>query len=333
MEDNGNNPNLRIGTPPVKRLRASGPILILAVLFVVGAFLSWYFSWFGRNLSDADVSQYLIDEKHPRRVQHALLQIQQRIERGDPSARQWYPQVIALASHRETEFRLTTAWLMGFDNRSEEFHQSLLKLVKDPEPIVRRNAALALVRFNDPGGRGELVAALSPYEINPPSDGAMASVLKEGSEVVRGTLVARINQPGGTTIEVRSPLPGRLERVLVPVGAPVNPQTTLLTVISDEDSIWEALRGLAFVGRQEDLSSIEKYVNDANQPDRIRRQATLTASAIKKRALQTKNTKTSGAVEVNREVKSRVQLPSHPWAPFRWRPRGSRQEMLRPDPC
>src|SRR5688572_26525655 len=103
MEDNGNNPNIKIEASPVRRVRASGPILILAVLFVVGAFLSWYFSWFGRNLSDADISQYLVDEKHPRHVQHALLQIQLRIERGDPSANQWYPQVIALASHRETE--------------------------------------------------------------------------------------------------------------------------------------------------------------------------------------------------------------------------------------
>ena len=130
-------------------MRASGPILILAVLFVVGAFLSWYFSWFGRDLSDSDIATYLVDQKHPRRVQHALLQVQQRIERGDASATQWYPQVIQLAGSPEREFRLTAAWLMGFDNRSEQFHQKLLELVRDPEPIVRRNAALALVRFND----------------------------------------------------------------------------------------------------------------------------------------------------------------------------------------
>ena len=67
-----------------------------------------------------------------------------------PSAKQWYPQVLQLAGSPETEFRLTAAWLMGFDNRSQEFHQKLLKLMRDPEPIVRRNAALALVRFNDP---------------------------------------------------------------------------------------------------------------------------------------------------------------------------------------
>src|SRR5687768_12617527 len=146
MEADNNAPELRRAAA-AQRVRASGPILILAVLFVAGAFLTWYFTWFGRDLSDADISQYLVDEKHPRRVQHALLQIQQRLERGDPTAKQWYPQIVGLASHQETEFRLTTAWLMGFDSKSEDFRHTLLRLVRDPEPIVRRNAALALVRF------------------------------------------------------------------------------------------------------------------------------------------------------------------------------------------
>ncbi len=284
MKDNGNDPDIKIETPAAQRVRASGPILILAVLFVIGAFLTWYFTWFGRNLSDADISQYLVDEKHPRRVQHALLQIQHRIERGDSSVKQWYPQITTMASHPETEFRLTVAWLMGFDNKSPEFHQALLKLIKDPEPIVRRNAALALVRFNDPAGRHELVSALLPYEIKATADGVVASVLQEGSEVVRGTLVGRISQPGGTIIEVRSPLPGRIERVLAPAGSTVNSRTTLLSIIPDEDSIWEALRGLAFVGQPEDLTVVERYAQSTSQPDRIRKQADLTAKAIKERA-------------------------------------------------
>lgn len=288
MKDNGNNPNIRIETPAAKRVRGSGPILILAVLFVVGAFLTWYFTWFGRNLSDADISQYLVDEKHPRRVQHALLQIQHRMERGDPSAKQWYPQVITLASHPETEFRLTVAWLMGFDNKSEEFHQSLLKLIKDPEPIVRRNAALALVRFNDPAGRHDLLGVLVPYEIKANADGVVASVLQEGSEVVRGTLVGRINQSGGAMVEVRSPLPGRIERIFAQGGSSVSSGATLLTVISDEDSVWEALRGLALIGHPEDVTIIERYAQ-APQPERIRKQAAATANAIKQRALQTEN--------------------------------------------
>jgi hypothetical protein len=284
MEANNNAPELRRAAA-AQRVRASGPILILAVLFVVGAFLTWYFTWFGRNLSDADISQYLVDEKHPRRVQHALLQIQHRIESGDASAKQWYPQVINLSSHAETEFRLTVAWLMGYDNKSDEFHQTLLKLVKDPQPIVRRNAALALVRFNDAAGRQELLAVLQPFEIKSPATGTLESILPAGSDATRGTLVGRINSAGGT-VEVRSPLPGRIEGVASAVGSNVNPDTTLIRVISDEDSIWEVLRGLALVGQPEDLPIIESYANAGTQPNRIRQQAAATAEAIKRRASQ-----------------------------------------------
>ena len=70
---------------PGNRIRASGPILILATLFVAATFLAWYFTWFGRGLSDAEITKYLSDTGNPRHVQHALLQIQQRIERGDLS--------------------------------------------------------------------------------------------------------------------------------------------------------------------------------------------------------------------------------------------------------
>lgn len=280
---NGNNPAVSVATPEVKRLRASGPILILAMLFVVGAFLTWYFTWLGRDLSDADIASYLVDTKHPRHVQHALLQVQQRVAAGDQNARQWYPQVLRLAGDPETEFRLTAAWLMGFDNQSEEFHQALLRLVQDPEPIVRRNAALALVRFNESSGSAELRATLRPYELIAPAEGVVASTLKEGSQVARGTLLVRIAQPDKKTLEVRSPLPGKLERILTPGGTKVVPGVPLLTINSDEDSVWEALRGLALIGAPEDLPLVERYAQDSAQSDRINQQAALTARAIQSR--------------------------------------------------
>src|SRR5687768_13150771 len=113
----GNHPVIRAVE---ERRRAPGSkwILLLALLFVVATFLAWYFTWFGRELSDADISKYLNDEKSPRHVQHALAQIQQRIERGDASAKNFYPQLVRLGSNPETEFRLIVAWVMGFDNQS-----------------------------------------------------------------------------------------------------------------------------------------------------------------------------------------------------------------------
>jgi len=284
MTDNGNNPDMTVVLPASNRLRASGPILILAILFVVGSFLAWYFTWFGRGLSDADISQYLVDEKHPRHVQHALLQIQQRIEKGDRNATQWYPQILSLTGNPETEFRLTVAWLMGFDNKSNEFHQALLKLVNDPEPIVRRNAALALVRFNDSSGRSELLATLSPYELKAPAEGTVASTLKEGSALARGTLVGRITQTDQKTVEVRSPLPGKVARLLATSGSSVVSGAGMLTINSDEDSVWEALRGLAIVGNVSDLSAVDRYAQSVEPvTERIKEQATLTAKSIRSR--------------------------------------------------
>jgi hypothetical protein len=282
--ENGNSPEIKIATPAVKRVRASGPILILAILFVVASFLTWYFTWFGRDLSDSEITKYLVDEKHPRHVQHALLQIQQRIDRGDKSARQWYPQIIALAGSPETEFRLTVAWLMGADNTSEEFHDALKKLLGDTEPIVRRNAALALVRFKDSSGHAELIAILQPFTVNAPATGVLQSSLSSGSQISRGTLLGRIQQPSGEVVEIRSPLLGRVDHLLVASGSSVSKGDAVLTIKSDEQSIWEALRGLAVIGQKEDLPLIERYANGSEPvSDRIKQQAAQTANAIKSR--------------------------------------------------
>ena len=250
---------------------------------MVASFLAWYFTWFGRGLSDADITTYLVDVNHPRHVQHALLQIQQRIERGDKGARQWYPQILALVDNKETEFRLTVAWLMGADNTEEQFHQALRKLVVDPEPIVRRNAALALVRFNDAGGRRELLATLEPFNVTAPTGGVLQSSLTSGAHISRGTLLARIEETGKRVVELRSPLLGAVDRLLVANGANVAPGDAVLTIKSDEQSIWEALRGLAVVGGIEELAAVDRYRSGADVSDRIKQQAALTSNAIESR--------------------------------------------------
>ena len=275
------------------RVRApgSGPILILAALFVAATFLAWYFTWFGRELSDAEISQYLADEKNPRHVQHALLQVQQRMERGDATAKNWYPQLITLSHSQETEFRLTVAWLMGFDNNSPQFHEALLQLLKDGEPIVRRNAALALVRFNDASGREELVAILKPYVVKANASGVIASSLKEGATVARTTLLARIREADGEVVEVRSPLPGRIQKVLRANDAQVVASDQLLSLNSDENSVWEALRGLSLIGTAEDVAIIEAYANFPDVSPRVHNQAQLTTKTIRDKTQTDKTTR------------------------------------------
>ena len=266
-----------------KRTPGSGPILILAALFVAATFLAWYFTWFGRELSDADIAKYLADVNNPRHVQHALVQIQQRMERGDPGSKNWYPQLVALSGNAETEFRLTVAWLMGFDNKSTQFHETLLKLVRDPEPIVRRNAALALVRFNDASGREELAAILKPHSVPAPVNGAIASTLEEGATVARSSLIARIQRAEGEIVQVRAPLPGKIHKVSKAKGAQVSQGEEVLSLNSDENSIWEALRGLALIGTVDDVAVIENYANSGDVTARIKEQGARTVAAIKSR--------------------------------------------------
>ena len=282
-DGNGNHPGIR-AVEERKRVPGSRWILLLALLFVVATFLAWYFTWFGRELSDADISKYLNDVNSPRHVQHALNQIQKRIQRGDAGARNWYPQLIALSANPETEFRLTVAWVMGFDNKSPEFHEALKKLVQDPEPIVRRNAALALVTFNDASGRNEVLSILSAYPVRAPVSGVLASSLKENSEVARNALLARVQQPNGDLAGVRSPLHGRINKILKTNGTQVAAGDEIMNLNSDEASVWEALRALSLIGRKEDLPIIQSYTNSTDVSARIREQAKLTVKQVEQAA-------------------------------------------------
>ena len=58
-------------------------LIIVASLFIIVPFLTWYFTWFGRALSDEKIVEYLADEKKPRNIQHALTQIEARMEKND----------------------------------------------------------------------------------------------------------------------------------------------------------------------------------------------------------------------------------------------------------
>jgi pyruvate/2-oxoglutarate dehydrogenase complex dihydrolipoamide acyltransferase (E2) component len=84
-------------------------------------------------------------------------------------------------------------------------------------------------------------------------------------------------------IEIRSPLPGKIERILAPSGSRIASGAALLTINSDEESVWEALRGLSLIGKPEDLPAVERLAQDAANAERIRKQAALTANAIKSR--------------------------------------------------
>jgi len=255
--------------------------MIVAALFIIMPFLAWYFTWFGRSLSDETIDKYLADQASPRHVQHALTQIEARIEAGDQSAKRWYPQIVALAGSDSMEIRQTVAWVMGQDNHAGEFHATLQRLLYDPEPIVRRNAALGITRFGDSSGRAELLAALEPFTVIAPMDGTIISTLPAGSKLSVGAMLARLELDGNALQEIRAPLPGTIEKVFVSEGTRVRSGDSLVSIGPDERSVAEALLALRFVGTAEDVAKIE--LRTSGMSSKLKEQAAVTAKAIQSR--------------------------------------------------
>src|SRR5579859_4104311 len=134
-------------------------------LIVLMPFLFWWSTWFGRHLSDQQMAQYLHDDKKPRHIQHALVQLGDRMSHGNGAAKQWYPDLIRLAVYPVEEVRNTDAWVMGQDTAGAGFHETLLQMLGDSSPVVRGNAALSLVRYGDASGRPQIVALLQPAKL------------------------------------------------------------------------------------------------------------------------------------------------------------------------
>lgn len=271
---------------PTHRVSARTRLLIFltAWLIVLMPFLFWWNTWFGRRLSDNQVSEYLNDEKHPRHIQHALVQIGERMDGHDRGVSRWYPDLVRLATHPVEEVRNTDAWVMGQANSDAGFHETLLKMLGDSSSMVRGNAALSLVRFDDASGRVQIVALLQPVRILAPSAGRVIDTDKIGTAIRQGGLIAKLQQ-GQQITEVRSPTAGRIRTLSAAVGADVNTGTELATVDPGAEQVWEALRALYLIGQTEDLPAITPYERELPEiSDRVRQQAVLTERAVRERA-------------------------------------------------
>ena len=259
-------------------------IVVLALAFVIMPFLFWDATWFGRPFTDAQIAKALADRSHPREIQHVLSQFETRMERNDPTVRNWYPQIVALSKDPIEEIRVTDAWVMGQDNTAPEFHQALLPMLNDPNPMVQRNAALSLVRFQDDSGHARIVSMLQPYVMPAPEAGILSTRLKAGDVVNPGTLVGHI-EVAGKNNEVRASVPGTVDHWLVKDGTAVTAGQPILTLAPNESMAWEALRALFLTGRPEDLPSVNQFVRgtDGMSPQ-VGAQAQATARAIQDRA-------------------------------------------------
>jgi biotin carboxyl carrier protein len=272
---------------PPKRPRMSTRNRILFFvtgwLIVLMPFLFWWNTWFGRSLPDKQLTEYLHDEKKPRHIQHALVQLGERMTRQDAGAKQWYPDLLRLASHPVEEVRNTDAWVMGQDTSGTGFHDALLKMLSDPSPVVRGNAALSLVRFGDASGRAQIVALLKPAQILTPAAGKIIDTSSVGTTIHQGGIVAKL-QEGSQTIEVRSPITGRLQNLSAHSGQTVAANQVIAAVDPSDEQVWEALRALYLVGQPQDIADVLPWQRELPEiPVHVRQQALDTEKAIRSR--------------------------------------------------
>ena len=261
-------------------------IFVVPVLLVVITFLFWYQTWFGRRLPDAEMAQDLAETAAPHKTQHAIAQLSDRMARGDPTVKRWYPQLLALGQSKEPQLRLEAAWAMGQDNKSEEFHQMLRKLVDDPMPMVRRNAALALVRFGDGQGEPQLRAMLEPFTLTVSDSGTIKFRMKEHDDVRNGSIIARLRGGAGDQQrDVVSPVGGTIARLIAKEGTTVSVGDAVAVIDPDEAQVMESLRALYLVGQPPDLRDVERFaLGMPNMSERVREQAQATRQAISSRS-------------------------------------------------
>lgn len=258
---------------------------LTAWLVVLMPFMFWWSTWFGRALTSKEMNEYLNDNTHPRHIQHAIVQLGQRMTRQDSSAARWYPDLVRLANNPREEVRSTDAWVMGQDTAGQGFHETLLKMLDDPSLVVRGNAALSLVSFGDATGRPQIVSLLQPVAIVSSGAGRIVDTAAIGTTIHQGGLVAKLQGSDGQQSELRSPVTGRVRTISTPTGTGVVPGTAVAIVEPGEEQVWESLRALYLVGQLEDLHAIRPYERELPEvPERLRQQAIETEKAIQQRA-------------------------------------------------
>jgi multidrug efflux pump subunit AcrA (membrane-fusion protein) len=207
---------------------------------------------------------------------------------GDAAAKHWYPNIIELAGHSLSELRLTAAWVMGQDADEATFQRKLLGMLDDPEPIVRRNVALSLAGFGDASGRPVLVSMLRPFTVTTPHEGMFSNRLQPGDLVERGTLLARVSRDGrDEPAEVRSPVPGVVDKRLRQDGVFVGAGDEVMLLGPSFEHVFQALRALYLVGAAEDIDDIRKFRRPREgMPQNVAQQAQLTIDEITRRTAE-----------------------------------------------
>ena len=158
-------------------------------------------------------------------------------------------------------------------------------MLDDPSVMVRGNAALSLVRFGDATGRPQIVALLQPAKVTAPQAGRDHGLQHPGHGHPPGRDHCQDRIGEDQTVEVRSPISGRLRELSVKTGQTVAAGAAIAALDPGTEQVWEALRALYLIGQPDDIPAIRPYERELPEiPDHIRQQALATEQAIRERA-------------------------------------------------
>lgn len=274
-------PNHPDGNVAARWLFFVAGVVLLAILV---PFLVWQARRDRSSLSVAQMERDLTHINHPRQTQRALSLVADAMIRGDKSADRWYPDVARLASCPVPRIRETAAWVMGQGNAVPQFHDTLLKLLHDPQPLVRMNAALALVRFHDASGHAEIIRMLTGEPLLAPKSGRLERMLNVGQRVQMDTVVARIIK-GKKDMDVVAGVPGSLSRWTAAGGATVAAGDPIAVLAPTSSMVRQALHALDLIGQPGDLNVIAPYARGIpGMPAQVAEQARYTMQEISARS-------------------------------------------------
>lgn len=228
-----------------------------AMVLLIVPFAFWYYVWYGFSLDPNEIQRALADPVRPSQASQMLLQMGEKMSRGDSRMRRWYPRLIELASHPSAELRLDVAWVMGVDGNAAEFRPALTKLLAAPEVGVRRAAALSLAAHRDPRGRPELLAAIAPFMVRSPAAGPVSFRVQPSDTVSPSTVIAAVGEQHAFA-QIR----GTVMRHLVKDGDLAVAGQTLVEIAPDPQEAAKAMHALAIVGNSGDETAIEDSIKN-----------------------------------------------------------------------
>ena len=178
-------------------------------------FLFWWSTWFGRQLSDQQLTEYLKRRKAPDGTfSTRWCSWVSALAAHDASAARWYPELVRLASYPVEEVRNTDAWVMGQDTSAMSFHANSLKDAWETHRLwcaVTRHFHWFALATPQAGSR--FVALLQPARIIAPNAGRGDRRRPRRHHDPPGWPHCETSELVEQTTEVRSPISGRIRTI------------------------------------------------------------------------------------------------------------------------